>query len=107
MTRKRTKESIGRTLCEPCFYCDGEGHLKSKQTICYEILRDLERERVEFFGRNVTVVVHPEVAARFCDEERTPLEKLEERLHARILVKGDEQFHLEQYEIMPSEGGGI
>ena len=45
MTRKRTKESIGQVLCEPCFYCDGEGHLKSKQTVCYEVLRDLERQR--------------------------------------------------------------
>jgi ribonuclease G len=107
MTRKRTKESIGRTLCEPCFYCDGEGYLKSRQTVCYEILRELERERVELFGRNVTVIAHPEVAARFCDEERGPLERLEERLHARILVRGDAEFHLEQYEIGPSENVGV
>jgi len=99
MTRKRTKENIGRVLCEPCFYCDGEGYLKSKQTVCYEILRELERERVELFGRKLMVMVHPEVAARFCDEERGALEEVEERLHARILVKGEPGFHLEQYEI--------
>ena len=45
MTRKRTRESIGQVLCEPCFYCEGEGYLKSKQTVCYEILRELERRR--------------------------------------------------------------
>ncbi len=45
MTRKRTKESIGQVLCEHCFYCEGEGHLKSKQTVCYEVLRELERQR--------------------------------------------------------------
>ena len=39
MTRKRIRESLGRTLCEPCFYCDGKGYLKSKTTICYEIYR--------------------------------------------------------------------
>ncbi|HAA04691.1 MAG TPA: Rne/Rng family ribonuclease, partial [Syntrophobacteraceae bacterium] len=50
MTRKRTKESIGRVLCEPCFYCEGEGFLKSKQTICYEILRELERDRRDHYG---------------------------------------------------------
>ncbi len=103
MTRKRTKESIGRVLCEPCFYCDGEGHLKSKQTICYELLRELERERADYFGKNVLITVHPEVAARFCDEERGPLERVEERLHARITVKGEPSFHLEQYEIVPEE----
>ncbi len=99
MTRKRTKESIGRVLCESCFYCEGEGHLKSKQTVCYEILRELERERREMFGRNVMVMVHPDVAARFYDEERGPLERVEERLQGRIIIKGETSFHLEQYEI--------
>ncbi|MGV8074280.1 MAG: ribonuclease E/G [Syntrophobacteraceae bacterium] len=99
MTRKRTKENIGRVLCEPCSYCEGEGHLKSKQTMCYEILRELERERESHFGRNIVVTVHPEVAARFCDEERGPLERVEERLHARITVMGEQTYHLEQYEI--------
>ncbi len=99
MTRKRTKESIGRVLCEPCFYCDGEAYLKSKQTVSYEILRELERERKELLGQNIMILAHPEVAARFCDEERIYLEQVEERLHARILVKGETNFHLEQYDI--------
>lgn len=103
MTRKRTKESIGRLLCEACFYCEGEGHLKSKQTVCYEILRELERERSEHFGRNILVMVHPDVAARFYDEERGPLERVEERLQARIMIKGVAGLHLEQYEITPSD----
>lgn len=103
MTRKRTRESIGQVLCEPCSYCDGEGYLKSKQTVCYEILREMQREREELFGKNVQVVVHPEVAARFYDEERSPLERMEERLQARILVKADPAFHQEQYEITPVE----
>jgi ribonuclease G len=99
MTRKRTKESIGRVLCEPCFYCEGEGYLKSKQTVCYEVLRELQRERQDLLGRNLLLKVHPEVAALFCDEERGPLEMVEERLHARIQVKGDSNLHVEQYEI--------
>jgi ribonuclease G len=103
MTRKRTKESINQVLCESCFYCEGEGYLKSKQTVCYEILRELERDRGEYFGKRVMVIAHPEVAARFCDEERVPLERVEERLHARILVKGDPGLHLEQFNIAPVE----
>lgn len=103
MTRKRTKESINQVLCESCFYCEGEGYLKSKQTVCYEILREIERDREEYFGKRIMVTTHPEVAARFCDEERIPLEKVEERLHARILVKGDPGLHLEQFDIAPVE----
>jgi ribonuclease G len=101
MTRKRTKESIGRVLCEPCFYCEGEGFLKSKQTICYDILRELERDRRELFGHNVMVMAHPGVAARFCDEERSALEMMEDRLQARVMVKGELSFHMEQFEITP------
>ncbi len=101
MTRKRTKESIGRVLCEPCNYCDGEGALKSKQTICYNILRALERDHKEYFGCDITVTAHPDVVDRFCDEERGALEMVEERLHARILIKSDFSFHVEQYEISP------
>src|SRR4030043_1010215 len=44
MTRKRTRENLNRFLSEPCFYCEGRGSLKAKRTICYELLRDLERE---------------------------------------------------------------
>ncbi len=103
MTRKRTKESIGQVLCEPCPYCEGEGYLKSKQTICYEILRELERQPSDFFGRDILVMAHPEVVARFCDEERAPLERVEEKMHARIEVKADANLHVEQYDISALE----
>ena len=101
MTRKRTKESIGRVLCEPCFYCEGEGFLKSKQTICYEILRELERDRRDYYGHNIMVMAHPEVVARFCDEERAALEMTEDQLQARVTLKGEMGFHIEQFEITP------
>lgn len=104
MTRKRTKESIGHVLCEPCFYCDGEGYLKSKQTVCYEVLRDLERQRKDFYGRKVLVMAHPEVAAMFYDEERAALERVEERMHAIVSVKADLNLHLEHYDISLLDG---
>jgi ribonuclease G len=99
MTRKRTKESIGRVLCEPCYYCEGEGHLKSPQTVCYEILRELQRDSQDLFGRNLMILVHPHVATRFLDEERVVLEHFEEKLHASIQVKAEKSLHLEQYEM--------
>jgi ribonuclease G len=99
MTRKRTKESINRGLREPCFYCDGEGYLKSKVTMCYEIFRDIERDHEALFGRSVMVTAHPEVAHLLYDEERHRLEILEKNLQARITVKADQNHHLEQYDI--------
>jgi ribonuclease G len=43
MTRKRTRESLAHVLCEPCPVCTGRGALKTPQTICYEILREILR----------------------------------------------------------------
>jgi ribonuclease G len=99
MTRKRTKESINRTLREPCFYCDGEGYLKSTATMCHEIFREIERDHETLFGRSVMVTAHPEVVHLLYDEGRHHLEALENNLRARITVKADQNLHLEQYDI--------
>jgi ribonuclease G len=99
MTRKRTKESLSRVLSEPCFYCEGEGHLKSKQTICYEVFREIERDHRSLAGQRIRVEVHPAVANLLCDEERRLLETLEERFQVRITVQANQHLHLEQYEI--------
>ena len=99
MTRKRTKESINRGLHEPCFYCNGEGYLKSTVTMCYEIFREIEREHETLFGHRVMVTAHPEVAHLLYDEGRHHLEALENDLQARISVKADQSLHLEQYDI--------
>jgi ribonuclease G len=99
MTRKRTKESLSRVLSEPCFYCEGEGHLKSKQTICYEVFREIERDHRSLAGQRIMVEAHPAVANLFCDEERRLLETLEERYQVRITVQANQHLHLEQYEI--------
>ena len=50
MTRKRTRKPLTRILCEPCFYCDGEGYLISRQTICYNIFREILRESNDMAG---------------------------------------------------------
>jgi ribonuclease G len=99
MTRKRTKENINRVLREPCFYCDGEGYLKSTSTMCYEIFREIERDHEALSGRSVMVTAHPEVVHLLYDEERHRLEELEKNLQARITVKADQSLHLEQYDI--------
>ena len=61
MTRKRTRESLSRTMHEPCFYCDGTGQIQSRQTIAYEILRQIRRERDSLAGYSVVVKAHPAI----------------------------------------------
>ena len=104
MTRKRTRESLGRILSERCFYCEGRGFLKSRSTICQEILREIQRDIRELRGDNVLVHVHPNVANFMYDEARCDIEKIEKRFSKRIIVSGKSDYHLEQFEINSSNG---
>ncbi len=100
MTRKRVRESLIQCLCEPCFYCEGKGYIKSRQSVAYEILRDLQRELVGSSHKPITVLAHPDVAHLLFDEERMAIEQLEQRLGRKIDVQANTLFHHEQYEII-------
>lgn len=99
MTRKRTHENLNRMLCEPCFYCEGEGYLKSKRTVCYDIYREVMQEAGDVAGDRITVKVHPDVADLFMGEEHNVVESLERNLTQEIVILADSRFHVEQYEI--------
>lgn len=99
MTRKRTRDSLSRLLCEPCFYCDGEGFLKSRRTICYEIFRKMEREALEAPAPKITMSVHPEVCDMLLNEEARQIELLERKIKKQITIKADPDLYLEQYKI--------
>lgn len=99
MTRKRTRENLARMFREPCFYCEGEGWLKSKNSICYQIFRQIEREAWEMSSANLTLQVHPEIAGLLLDEEHPAMEELEQRIDKRISVESKDSLHLEQFKI--------
>jgi ribonuclease G len=99
MTRKRTRETLNRMLCEACFYCEGEGQLQSKRTICYNIYRDMRRESGEMMGESITLKVHPEVADLLLGEEQGMVESLERWLKKEVIIRPDLQLHLEQFDI--------
>jgi ribonuclease G len=100
MTRKRTRADLNSLLTEPCLYCEGRGYVKSKETICYEIIRDLEREctGIEDNG-HATVLVHPEIDIVLREDEQESIIELEKRIKRRIMIIPKADFHLEQYEI--------
>lgn len=100
MTRKRVRESIGRTLCEPCSYCEGKGYVKGRLTIIYEILRELHRELADLPAGPVTLLAHPRIAGLLVDEERSGLDALEQRFGRSVRINPHPEFHIEQYEIV-------
>ncbi len=99
MTRKRTRESLGRLLHEPCFYCDGTGHLQSKETVAYEILREIRRKRNDLPGYTVIVNCHPAVADLLTGSEKVIVHEAETRYMRRIQVNSRTEYHIEQFDL--------
>jgi ribonuclease G len=99
MTRKRVRESLVRSLSEACPYCSGEGIIKSKKTISYEIFRDLERQSPLLAGKQVSLTVHPALAEEMVGEHRRFIEMLENRFGMKVNISASEKFHVEQYQI--------
>jgi ribonuclease G len=99
MTRKRTRESLGRTVFEPCFYCDGTGHLRSKRTIVREIFRQISRDRDSLAGYSIVINAHPAVCDTLEREEKAGLEEASRRFQRRIVLQSRRDYHLEQFDL--------
>jgi ribonuclease G len=99
MTRKRTRESLSRTVNEPCFYCDGTGQIQSRHTIAYEILRQIRRERDSLPGYVVTVNAHPAIVDLLTSEEKAAVQDAERRYMRRIELVPRREYHIEQFDL--------
>ena len=106
MTRKRTKENIDRFLREPCFYCQGQGFLLSRTSVCHEAFQNLELQASENPSGRLKLTVHPAIKEMLLDEGRSALEDLEKRLGRSISIKADETLHLEEHHIELIGQGG-
>jgi len=99
MTRKRVRESITQLICEPCPYCEGNGMIKSKDTVIMEIYRELLKE-LPGKRRKATVYVHPIIAELLYSEKEFVLKELEKKFGKKVVVKTSSTLHQEQYEIV-------
>ena len=106
MTRKRVRESVTRMMNEPCSYCDGKGHVKSKVTVAYEIFREIRRDAPSFPEPVLVVNCHPEVARIVQGEERDELRYLMDRFNKTIQVKPQSGYHQEQFDIYGRQDRG-
>lgn len=101
MTRKRTSESLGQLLCEACPVCDGKGSLKSAETVCYEILRELLREARTFECEGFLVLAAPVVIDRLLDEDSAYVADLEGFVGRTIQFRVESMYSRDQYDIIP------
>ena len=100
MTRKRTRESLAHILCENCPTCQGRGQLKTAQTICYEILREILRETKQFNAREFRILAAQPVIDLFLDEESQSLAQLGDFIGKPISLQVESIYTQEQYDIV-------
>jgi len=99
ITRKRVKQSLERTLCTPCPYCEGAGYVKSPQTVVSEILGEAQKIAAALEGKDVMLRVAPDVARLLKSNQNTYLQELEEVLGRTVIVKSDPQLHQEKFDL--------
>lgn len=100
MTRKRTRESLAHVLCEPCPTCQGRGEVRTAQTICYEILRELLRESRQFDAREYRILASQQVIDLFLDEESQSLAQLGDFIGKPISLQVEVAYTQEQYDVI-------
>ncbi|MCB1758449.1 MAG: ribonuclease G [Gammaproteobacteria bacterium] len=100
MTRKRTRESLEHVLCEPCPCCNGRGSLKTAETSCYEIFREILREARQFDVESLLVLASQEVIDRLLDEESANLAELEAFIGKSIRLQAEMLYTQEHYDIV-------
>ncbi|HLE12093.1 MAG: ribonuclease G [Bdellovibrionales bacterium RIFOXYD12_FULL_39_22] len=103
MTRKRTRDTLTRLLTENCPHCEGTGKVKTILTVCYELIRELLKVLKKSKGSKVHIYAHPEVSARLCGEDLDIIENLEDAFGKSLIIRSENNYHVEQYEIFPQE----
>ncbi|MEW4981835.1 MAG: ribonuclease G [Cycloclasticus sp.] len=100
MTRKRTRESLERVMCEPCSICSGGGMVRTPETTCYEIFREIIRDARQYEAKELLVLASNEVVEMLLDEESTTLADLESFVGIRIRFRAENQYTQEQYDVV-------
>jgi ribonuclease G len=100
MTRKRTRESLAHVLCEPCPTCRGRGEVKTAQTVCYEILREILREARQYDAKEFRILAHQKVIDLFLDEESQSLAMLGDFIGKPVSLQVESLYTQEQYDIV-------
>ena len=100
MTRKRTRESLEHVLCDPCPTCSARGSIKSADTVCYEIFREILREARQFDTERLLVIASPEVTDQLVDEESSAFAELEAFIGKPITLQVESLYSREQYDVV-------
>jgi ribonuclease G len=100
MTRKRTRESLEHMLCVACPTCEGRGFVKSAETACHEIFREIVRQSRQFTSRELLILAHQDVVDRLLEDESATLAELEAQVGRPIRMQVEALYGVDQYDVV-------
>lgn len=100
LTRKRTRESLEHVLCEPCPYCSGRGTIKTAETVCYDIIREILRAERAYNPKSYLVLASQSVVDKLLEEEPAGLSQLEEMINKSIRFQVETLYYQEQFDVV-------
>ena len=100
MTRKRNRESLEHMLCQPCPSCEGRGFVKTAETVCHEIFREILRQHRQFDFQELLVLARPEVIERLLDEDSAGIAELEEVTRKPIRLQSEALYAPDQFDVV-------
>jgi ribonuclease G len=100
MTRKRTRESLEHLLCESCPACEGRGSIRSVETVCQDIFRELLRQARQFGSRELLVLAHQDVVERLLGDESTVLAELEGSVGRPIRLQAESLYEIDRFDVV-------
>jgi ribonuclease G len=100
MTRKRSRESLGHVLCDPCPACEGKGYTKSIETVCYEIFREILREAKQYETSRFMILASQDVIDRLNDNDSTHVAELEQFIGKAISFQTEFRYGREQFNVV-------
>ena len=100
MTRKRTRESLEHLLCVACPTCEGHGSIRSAETVCQDIFREILRQARQFSSRELLVLAHQDVVERLLGEESAVLGELEGAVGRPIRLQAESLYDIDRYDVV-------
>ncbi len=100
MTRKRTRESLEHLLCAPCPTCEGRGFVRTAETVCHEIFREILRQSRQFASRELLILAHQDVVERLLDEDSPAMAELETEIGRTIRLQAEALYGVDQYDVV-------
>ena len=100
MTRKRNRESLEHVLCQACPSCEGRGFVKTAETVCHEIFREILRQHRQFDFQELLVLARPQIIERLLDEDSAGIAELEEVTGKPIRLQSEALYSPEQFDVV-------